>query len=238
MRTEGLNSRQVPGGRPAAVATVSSAYLRMLAWGAEAHGLAPARILSGAGVDPGVLEQRGGRAPLAPVLRAWEQFAERVDTHVGLRFVDVLPFGTGGLIDYLVRSARTLGESLQQLARYAAPLMNQSDQLALVVSGNQANMRIHTAGSGPYNTELLTGLFASRSRAMYSPSWTVRSVSFAHGQRGPMALYERLFQAPVRFDMPFARMILNRNCSTCRCPTPTPASMACSRARSTTWWPR
>jgi AraC-like DNA-binding protein len=183
----------------------------MVAWGAEAQGLTPARVLAGAGVDPAVLEQRGARIPLSPVLRAWQQIiADLRDPQVGLRFVEALPFGTGGVIDYLGRSAPTMGESLRQVARYAAPLMNQSDRWAIAVSGQEASLRIRTGGDGP-NTELLTGLFATRSRRIYGPSWKLRSVSFAHPRRGPMALYERVFQVPVRFEMPFSGATFDRD---------------------------
>jgi AraC-like DNA-binding protein len=213
MRHDVLSLRHRLSRQPAAGGhTVSAAYLRMLSWGAEAQGLAVRRILADAGVDAGVLDQRGARVPIQPVARAWEQIVERLgDPLVGLRLADSLPFGTGDVLDYLARSSATTEQSLEVIVRYAAPLMNDSDQIALVLLGKEARMRIRTAGDVPYTTELVTGLFARRSRELYGPSWSLRSVSFAHARRGPQTMYDRLFRAPVHFGMPFNEAVFDRD---------------------------
>jgi AraC-like DNA-binding protein len=182
----------------------------MLAGAAEARGLAPGKIFASVGIDPIILGQRGARVAMEPVSRAWEQMLRRLsDPHFGLRLVETLPFGTGDLLDYLLRSCPTAGEALHQLLRFA-PLMNDADQLGLVISGNQARVRIRTAGDVPSTCEMVAGLFARRSRELFGPSWSLLFVSFTHSSLGAPATYERVFQAPIHFGMPFNEIVFRR----------------------------
>jgi AraC-like DNA-binding protein len=183
----------------------------MLAMATEARGLAPSRIFASSGIDPTVLERRGARVALAPVSRAWDQIVQRLDDPLfGLQLVDMVPFGAGDLLDYLVRSSATIGQALEQLVRYA-PLMNDADRFTLEVSGHQARMRFHTTGNRPYNREMLFGLFARRSRELYGQAWSLDRVSLTHGPLGPKAAYDRLLQAPVHFGMPVDEAVFSRD---------------------------
>ena len=183
----------------------------MVAWGVEAQGLSPAKIFAAVGIDPGILGQRGTRVAIAPIIRAWEQIVGRLkDPLSGLRLADALPFGTGDILDYLLRSAATAGDALRVLARYAAPLMNDADHMALMVSGDEARMRFGSAGNVPYTCEVIGGIFARRARELFGPTWSLRAASFAHQSQGPRAVYDRVFQAPVHFGMPWSEVVFDR----------------------------
>jgi AraC-like DNA-binding protein len=204
----------------------------MLAWGMEAQGLAPPAVFAAAGVDPAVLGQRGARIPIEPVVRTWEQIVRRFDDPlVGLRLAEALPFGTSDILDYLVRSTGTVEQALRTVARYVAPLIISSDQMALVMSGNEARMRIRTGGL-PQMRELSIGIFARRSRELFGPNWSLRSVSFTHSRRGPSAAYDRLFQAPVHFDMPINEAVFSREHMSVRMPDADPGLNAILTAQA------
>src|SRR5262249_9047624 len=90
-------------------------------------------------------------------------------------------------------------------------LMNDTDQMALMVAGNEARMRFRTADDIPYMCELVMGLFARRSRELLGSAWSLRSVAFAHAPLGARPVYDRIFQATVSFGMPFNEVVFDRS---------------------------
>jgi AraC-like DNA-binding protein len=205
-----ITSRPEPGKRPPAGGTVSAEYLRLIGWAAEARGLVPAQVFGAAGIDPAVLAQRGTRVSIGPVSRAWEQIVQRLgDPLFGLRLVEALPFGSGDILDYLLRSSATVAQALQGLVRFA-PLMNDADHLTFMMSGDEARLRFRTSGDVPYTCEMVAGIFARRAREMFGPSWALRGVSFAHASQGASVVYDRVFQAPAQFDAPFNEIVFSR----------------------------
>ena len=91
-----------------------------------------------------------------------------------------------------------------------APLLSTADHLQLVVSGNQASMRIHTVRDQQQPIELIMSMFAERARGHFGSSWSLKQVSFAHEALGPLETYDRVFQVPVRFGMPFTEAVFER----------------------------
>lgn len=211
MRQRVHSSRHKPADGPSPDGrTASAEYLRVLAWAAEAEGLAPAKIFASVGIEPRVLDQRGTRVAMEPVFRAWDQIVGKLrDPFFGLRLAEALPFGSADLLDYLLRSSDTTSDALEQLVRYA-PLMNDFDRLSFAVSGNEARVRFLTAGDRPYTCEMLIGLFARRSRELFGASWSLDHVSFTHAPQGALKVYDRVFQAPAHFGMPFNQVVFRR----------------------------
>jgi AraC-like DNA-binding protein len=210
MRQSVLRTRHDTPVDSGAGGTASTAYLRILAWAAEWRGLSPTKILREATIDPAALERREARVPMASALRVWDQIVGQLrDPSVGLCLVQTLSFGSSDLLDYLLRASANAGEALQQLVRYA-PLMNDVDRVSMQVSGNEARVRFRTARDLPYTCELIAGIFARRSRELFGPSWALRSVSFSHPAQGPRPVYDRAFEAPVLFEMPFNEIVFDR----------------------------
>jgi AraC-like DNA-binding protein len=219
MRQSMLNLRQAAARAttsPAAAngtapgATVSSEYLRLLAMGAEGRGLNLAPIFASSGIDPAVLNRRGARVGIRAVDRVWTQLSSRIDDRLfGLRMIETIPFGAGDLMDYVIRTSANVREALQNTLR-CAPLLSTADHLQLVVSGNQASMRIHTVRDQPQPIELIASMFAERARGHFGSSWSIKQVSFAHEPLGSRDAYDRVFQVPVRFGMPFCEVVFDR----------------------------
>jgi len=215
MRQPMLNLRQSTSATagPSALATnptVSSEYLRIVALGAEGRGVNPAPIFASSGIDPTVLNRRGARVGLRAVDRVWSQLTARLDDRLfGLRMVETIPFGAGDLMDYVIRTSANVGAALQNTVR-CAPLLSTADRLQLVVSGNQASMRIHTLRDQPQPIELIISMFAERARGHFGASWSIKQVSFTHAALGPEAAYDCVFQVPVRFGMPFTEVVFER----------------------------
>jgi AraC-like DNA-binding protein len=205
-----LISRRLPVEPSHTGGSVSSAYLGMVAFGAEARGLAPAKIFRSVGIDPQILQRRGARVGIATVARAWGAIHERLgDPLFGLALVEMIPFGAADILDYLLRNCATAGESLELLCRFA-PLMNDADGISLAVSGQDARLRLRTDSQVPSTCELVIGLIARRTREILGRSWALRAVSFTHAALGPRSAYDRVFQAPLRFGMPFNEIVFRR----------------------------
>ena len=178
--------------------------------GAEGRGLNLAPIFASSGIDPTVLNRRGARVGLRAVDRVWSQLASRLDDPLfGLYMIDAIPFGAGDLMDYVIRTSANVGAALQNTLR-CAPLLSTADHLQLVVSGNQASMRVHTVRDQPWPIELILSMFAERARGHFGSSWSLKQVSFAHEALGPREAYDRVFQVPVRFGMPFTEAVFER----------------------------
>jgi AraC-like DNA-binding protein len=207
------NSRQGDRAQPQfdGCATVSSEYLRLFVAGAEARGLDVAPIFDASGVDRTALGKRGARVGTAPVMEAWRRTTGRLrDPLFALTLADAIPLGGMALMDYLVMSSADVGDALTRISRYA-PLMSDAERLTVTVHGGEACFRCHTAPEFPHIAELIMGLFLRRSRELFSPSWTVKRVSFAHSPQGPLATYDRICQAPVQFGMPRTEVVFTRD---------------------------
>jgi len=191
--------------------SVSTEYLRLMEAGTEARGLRLAPLLAASGIDPAVLQQRGARVSHDPVERLWSQVAERLrDPLFALKLASDIPFGSGDLIDYLLGSSANVGDALQRLTRYM-PLLCGGDRSRVVISGELASLRFQPPGELPYQCELAVGLFVRRSRETFGPSWRIKHVSFRHAPLGPSASYDRVFQVPVHFGMPFEEAVFARD---------------------------
>jgi hypothetical protein len=164
MRQRAAGTRRLVSGEASPGATASTEYLRLLTMAAEARGLAPAKILSAAGLEPAILERRGARVAIEPVRRAWGEAVRRLgDPLFGLHAAEALSFGSLDMLDYLARNSRTAGEAIQQIAHYM-PLMTDAGRVWLVVDGNEARLRHWAAGAVPYVSEMMAALFARRTR--------------------------------------------------------------------------
>ena len=210
MRQQMLNMRQPDRAAAPAVPTVSSEWLHFLAMGAGGRGLDLVPIISAAAIDSTVLARPGARVSMRASERVWNGLSARLgDPLVGLRLVETVPFGAGAPIDWMVKSSPNVGISLQKLARFA-PLMSNVERLHVVVSGNDASVRIQTKTSVPHSAEMLMGLFSRRSRDLVGPEWAIKEVTFAHDARGPREAYERICQAPVRFGTQYTEAVFDR----------------------------
>ncbi len=191
--------------------SVSSEYLGLVSYGAEVRGLAPAKIFRSVGIDPAVLAQRGARVAFEPVPRMWIAMGDRLrDPLFGLGLAEVIPFGAADLIEYLLRNCATVGEALQAMVRYT-PLLIDADHQGLTVSGREARLQLRTGSNVPAAAELFAGLIMRRSFEIYGRAWSALSVSFTHEAQGPLSRYDRLFQTPVHFGMPFNQITFNRD---------------------------
>ena len=202
-----------PEERPPAVgtATVSSEYLRLFATAAEVRGLDVGPILAASGIDPAFLARPRARVSAAAAEEAWKGTTSRLrDPLFALKLGESIPLGAMSLIDYVVMSSADVGHALSRVTRFA-PLMGDAEQLTLTREGDEAHFRFHNLGSLPYPIEMIVGVFVRRARDLFGPSWSLRRVCFAHAPLGPRSTYDRVCQAPIKFEMPFTEAVFARD---------------------------
>jgi AraC-like DNA-binding protein len=191
--------------------TVSSEYLRLFASAAQGRGLDVSPILTASGIDRSILDRRGARVGAGAAEEAWKRVIERLDDPLfGLTMNETIPRGVVGLLDYVVMTSDDIGEGLGRLSRYA-PLMGDAEQLTLVMQGNEAHFRFYDSNEVPYPIEMIMGLFARKARDQFGRSWSLKRVCFTHAPLGPRAVYERVCQAQVLFEMPFTEAVFARD---------------------------
>ena len=192
-------------------ATVSSEYLRLVKAGAEARGLDIAPIFAACEIERAILRRRGARVSARCAAEVWKRTTARLgDPNFALTIAESIPLGAINLIDYLVLSSQDVRQGLDRVARYS-PLMSDAEHLTLIVEGNEARFRFQNGNGIPYPIEMVVGIFARRARDLFGPTWSLKRVSFAHAAQGPRAVYDRMCQAPVQFEMPFTEAVFARD---------------------------
>src|SRR5262245_57321609 len=101
------------------VPTSSIFVLQAIAAEVTARGAEPGELLRALGVPAAALEDIDARAPLSLLSAAWQLASELVgDPDFGLHFAEKNAPGAFDLIEYLIRSSATFGDSLSLLARF------------------------------------------------------------------------------------------------------------------------
>jgi AraC-like DNA-binding protein len=143
-----------------------------------------------------------GRVPIRVLREAWGRAVrETGDELLGLHLAEQLPPGSLDIIDYLTRSAPTLGAAFEHFIRYGALLAN-AGQLGFSVEQGEARFHHHAAGAVAGISQLLLALVLVRARQFTGVPVKPTRVEFMHSLRGARAEYARIFQAPVTFGRP------------------------------------
>lgn len=144
---------------------------------------------------------------------AWAEFLRQSgDPQIALRMAEVILPGAFGVVEYVCRSAPTLGDALRQWVRYLN-LLDDAVEVGLVEEGPHACLRVlhESEAPAPASHELCFALVVARARMMCERPPRVRSVDFTHRAPGDATAYERWFGAPVRFGAATTQLVLPRD---------------------------
>lgn len=180
------------------MATVSRAYVQAIISAIPAH---EEQILAAAGLDSSIL--RSDRLPLWVTYKLWD--ASRLFSSgpvLGFRAAEKLETGALGIVEYICRNSKTVGEALRALCEYIN-LLNDSLICALYQDEKTARLipwMLHTsAGLHPQGVEFLFGFLRVVGRNLTSEKWNPELVCFHHQAEAPIQAYTDFFQAPVLF---------------------------------------
>jgi AraC-like DNA-binding protein len=210
------------------VATSSVAVLRAIAGALDAR--AAEALLAALGVEPARLEDLDARVPFADVLRAWE-LAPRLagDDAFGLHLAQRAPAGAFDVLDYVTRSAGTLGGAFDALARYQR-LLHDAVRVSVEAAAEEVVVRHvtdgHPAGICRHAAEAALGAWLLRARALAGVALAPLEVAFQHARPADTTEHLRIFGGRVRFAAPRTALVLPSGCLSLPLRTADPALAA------------
>src|SRR2546430_1623963 len=113
---------------------------------------------------------------------AWSE-AIRItgEPQLALAIAAAMPAGAFGIVEYVCRSAPTVGEALRQWVRYLN-LLDDAVEVALVVEGERACLRVtrESEAPAPASHELCFALVARHVREHATPPFRLTSIEYTH----------------------------------------------------------
>ena len=169
---------------------------------ARSAGLDPDALLRAVDLDPAAVAEPEARVPFEKEDALWREVYRRTGDHeLGVRAAELLERGAFRGLEYAVRSSRDLREGLTVLERFARVLHGtRLYELHLDPSG-AATLRYeapHAELALPTHFALAAIVVLGRDAT--GTTWRPREVRFAHAAPPTLAAFERVFQAPLRFD--------------------------------------
>ncbi len=133
------------------------------------------------------------------------------DPRIALRIATATPPGAFGVVEYVCRSAPTLGQALRQWVRYLG-LLDDAVLVGLVDAGDNLCVRLlqESEAPAPASHELCFALIVAQARALGSAPVSVTAVEFTHRCPGNLGAYERWFNAPVRFEADETQLVISQ----------------------------
>lgn len=195
------------------MATVSLAYVQAILSASNAD---EEQILTAAGLDSSIL--RNDRLPLWVTYKLWDASRQfNSGPLLGFQAAEKLETGALGIVEYICRNSKTVGEALRDLCEYIN-LLNDSLFCALFQDEKTARLipwMLHTsAGLHPQGAEFLFGFLRVVGQRLTSDKWNPELVCFHHQAEAPLQVYTDFFQAPVLFgssidELRFSRKTLD-----------------------------
>ncbi|MEO8551452.1 MAG: AraC family transcriptional regulator ligand-binding domain-containing protein, partial [Kofleriaceae bacterium] len=176
------------------VAALGSAHLPAF-WGAT--DLTPELALDG-----------DARISPAQFCVAWGELIRLTgNARIALAIADATTPGAFGIVEYVCRSAPTLGEALRRWVRYLN-LLDDAVEVGLVVDGDRAYLRVvrESEAPAPASHELCFALVAKQARQLAVQPFRIAAVELAH-RGGDAAAYRAWFEAPVTFGAEHTQLI-------------------------------
>ena len=141
---------------------------------------------------------------------AWaEALRATANPALALKIAEATPPGAFGNVEYVCRSAPTIGEELRQWVRYLN-LLDDAVTVALVIEGDRAYLRVEreSEAPAPASHELCWALVAKQARELSTVPFRLHAVELAHRAAGDVATYRAWFDAPVVFGTERTQLVM------------------------------
>jgi AraC-like DNA-binding protein len=131
------------------------------------------------------------------------------DLQLGLTIAAATPPGAFGIVEYVCRSAATLGDALRQWVRYLN-LLDDAVEVALVSESDRACLRVtrESEAPAPASHELCFALVAKQAKQLSTVPFRVTGVDFTHHATADAARYRAWFDAPVAFGAEHTQLVM------------------------------
>ena len=191
------------------VRSVGPVLLRLRALGLD---LAP--VLAAAGANPAVLQDADARIPHELALAVWREAISRSgDEAFGIHAAEGIRAGAFDVLDYATRSSATLGEGLARLVRYHR-ILHDAAVVELELDGDQATLTHALPGVAAMLprqvAEFIVGAWLVVARQATGMDFAPVEVRFRHVAAADLSEQQRLFRAPMRFEIGVNGIVLQR----------------------------
>lgn len=166
-------------------------------------------LLAATDLTPELIADDDARITAAQFCVAWAELVRATTPEIALAIADAMPAGAFGIVEYVCRSAPTVGEALRRWVRYLN-LLDDAVVVGLAVEGDRACLRVEVESEAPAPAahELCFALVAQRMRQLSAIPFRISSVEFVHRTAGDPARYRAWFDAPVTFGAPVDQLIV------------------------------
>jgi AraC-like DNA-binding protein len=165
-------------------------------------------LLGACDLTPQLLADDDVRISPAQFCVAWAEAMRLAnDPYLALAIAEATPPGAFGIVEYVCRSAPTLGDALRRWVRYLN-LLDDAVEVALVTEGDRAYLRVtrESEAPAPASHELCFALVARQAARLSAVPFRVAAVDFTH--RGDPARYRAWFDAPIAFGAEHTQLVM------------------------------
>lgn len=166
-------------------------------------------LLGAADLTAELVSDDDARISPAQFCIAWAELVRFTNPMIALAIASATPPGAFGIVEYVCRSAPTLGEALRQWVRYLN-LLDDAVEVALVVEGDRAYLRVtrESEAPAPASHELCFALVARQAKQLSTVPFRVIAIELAHAATGDVAAYRAWFDAPVVFGAEHTQLVM------------------------------
>jgi len=180
-------------------------------------GVKPEHLYQAVNLDPALLADPDNRIPFAQLVTLYEQAArltgdDAFGLHVGERATPKM----FDVLGYVVMNSPNFGEAIQRLIRYYR-IWCDGAEYRLKIDGAMAQIEYKyqmsecSVEERRQDCECTFSIFVNSGCFATGVAWTPREVSFQHAQPQNTAEHQRIFRAPVSFDMPVNELVFDRS---------------------------
>jgi AraC-like DNA-binding protein len=161
-------------------------------------------------LTPPIVADDDARISAAQFCVAWSEAIRLTgDRQLALRIGTSLPAGAFGIIEYVCRSAPTVGVALRQWVRYLN-LLDDAVTVVLEVDGDRAYLRVsrESEAPAPASHEMCWAVVARFARELSRTPLRWTTVEFTHQAHSDVAAYRAWFDAPVVFGAESTQLVM------------------------------
>ena len=193
--------------------TIANISARALLKSASSRGVDSTDLLRDIGLCPKLVEDSGARIPLRHVLELSEEVCERSgNQNIGLLAAQELPFGAYKTLDYMAAASSTMAEAAAAASchfglvtsAFSLVMWKRREQGVLEIRENALHQKV----PGHYGAYILASLLL-RFQLSTGVCWWPREVHLTSPAPQDTQLHKKVFRAPIRFDQPRNRLIVD-----------------------------
>lgn len=191
----------------------ASLPLAVIAFGAR-KGVDPAELMAAGELSPEDIADRDATVPYDCLTKMWTLLFERFEGEpLGIEYAAALDYSAGGVIGFVCKHCRTLGESVQTYLRFSKLL---DPKLAIAIE-DLGDMQRASMDHEPWVVqtreliEMMVITFVRFTEGFVGQRLPLVEVCFRHPRTHAVSLYSDIFgEVPVRFDAAYTGVMWPR----------------------------